>query len=297
MLIGHQKIVACFDSILESGQAGQAYCFVGAAQIGKRTLARELAGKLLKLAPDQLYRHPDFYYLQRIEKEKTGKLNRDVSVDQARDWRERWVQRPWLGGYKVAIIDEAETLSAGAGNALLKLLEESPAHGVIFLLTENDALLLPTIRSRSQSFYFSLVGETELLAGLRKLDHQSADLEPIARLARGRPGRAIDFLINPDLYQQELAEIDRFKQLSGAPFYRQIQLIENLFGDKEDAVRGRQKLSAVLDLWTILWRDQLIGGGDSLRIKEIIDWLSRAKELLRQNIHPRLLLEQAVMKF
>ena len=138
MLIGHAKILEFFENALKSGSLSHAYCFVGQGQVGKRTLAKILAAKILKTDLSKLSCHPDFYYLERIEDEKTGKLKKEISIAQARYLKTHLIGKSWSGGYKVVIVDEAELLNEESSNALLKTLEEPKAKTIFFLLTENE---------------------------------------------------------------------------------------------------------------------------------------------------------------
>ncbi len=145
-----------------------AYCFVGPNGVGKRAAARYLAAKLLKVKEEALNSHPDFYHAGRSEEEKTGKLKKDISIDQVRELSARLQNKPWLGGYQAAILEDAELLSASAGNALLKILEEPAAKSALFLIATDDGELLPTIRSRCQLIYFHMVETDKIAEALKK---------------------------------------------------------------------------------------------------------------------------------
>jgi DNA polymerase-3 subunit delta' len=77
-----------------------------------------------------------------------GKSRRNIPVDEARGLAEFFSKSPAAAPYRVAIIDAADDLNASAANALLKTMEEPPARGVIFLVSQSPGALLPTIRSR-----------------------------------------------------------------------------------------------------------------------------------------------------
>lgn len=308
MIIGHQKIVQFFDNTMKSGGLGHSYGLVGVDQVGKRALAQDLAVRLLNTAPDKLSTHPDYYYLERETEEKTGKLKKDISVKQARALRDRLQNRSWMGGYQVVIIDEAETLNDESNNALLKILEEPPAQCVFFLLTVDEKKLLPTIRSRCQFFYLAPVPASEIVAGLvaNGEDRQRAEL--IAALAWGRPGRALNLSADKELFEINLKETERFRKMIGKPFFEKIKLTEDLFGDKTDGQRTRGHLREILDVWIVLWREVFAGRTEitadmslqnysAEQAARVIADLQQAKELLAQNIHPKLLLEQVFLKF
>lgn len=312
-MIGHDRIRNFFDTALAEGQLSHAYGFIGPKELGKRTLAFELAAKILKVSADKLAVNPDFILVGQIEDEKTGKLKKEITVTQARELRARLQYTSWANGYRVIIIDDADKLNAESANALLKLLEEPPEKSIFFLLIENELSLLPTVRSRLQTFYFSLVSTSKIASGLREKGVSGSEADVYARRALGRPGRAVAFKDNEFLQNYE-SGLKTFQELSRAPFYKKLELVENFYGDKEDGERGREAWQRILDLWVAWFRDWLLrkhGAAEfasepglsagvnfsSIEIVKIIDALTRVKKLLHQNIHPRLAIEEVLLKF
>lgn len=301
MIIGHRKIVNFFKEAMAQNRLAQAYCLVGPESVGKRKIAQFVAGNLLGVSEDKLTTHPDYYYLSRLSDEKTGKLKKDISIGQAREMRGRLQNRSWLGGYQITVIDEAELLNEESGNALLKILEEPGERSVFFLLTEDDSALLSTVRSRCQLFNLPLVAEEEIFSELKKLGHAENVARESAAIAWGRPGRAINFAENQQEREDYLKEVARWEETLDEPFYLKLKSVEDLFGDKTDHIRGRDKLQATLDLWMMLWRQFLISGQSKnfspTQAVAIIDRLREAKRFLGQNIHPRLLVEETFLNF
>lgn len=271
--------------------------------MGKKTTARRLASEILGVPEEKLDINPDFYHVARQEDEKTGKLKKDIGIDQARQAKE-WLSRmSWFGNYRIVIIDEAECLSEKASNALLKILEEAGGKTVFFLLTSDDNSLLPTIRSRCQTFYFPLVSEDEIFRGMISLGFEEEKAKKAARLSWGRPGRAISMLENEDLMRENEDEARRWEKLSGQPFYKQSEIVGDLFGDKKDGVRTRDKLQKALDVWVMFWRDKMLekasgresGKFSMLEICKIIDRLRAAGKLLEQNVNSQLIVEHLLL--
>lgn len=294
-IIGHEKIVGFFEKAIADKRLAQVYCLAGPSQVGKRTIAKWVASKLLDVPENKLTQHADFYYLERtIDAE--GRLRKDFLVDQSRGLKERLGNKPWLGGYQVMIVDEAELLNRASGNALLKVLEEPPEKTVMFLLTENDAALLPTVRSRCQGIACSVVPDDVIAEGLKAIGTNPEEIETVLPLAWGRPGRAKYFLENVEARQTVQDEIERWQKLQGKPFYEQVKIIEDAFGDPDDAVRGRERLGEILDVWTMQSRQALLNGADQTLVATI-DYLTEARRLLQQNVHPKLIMEQAVLRF
>lgn len=314
MIIGHQTISDFFDHAVKEGSLSHAYCFFGYDQVGKRTVAKNIAAKLLATTEEKLLQHPDFFYLERETDEKTGKLKKNISIAQTRAMRARLQNRSWMGGYQAAIIDEAELLNVESANALLKILEEPGEKSVFFLLAENEAMVLPTIRSRCQLFFFNLVSEEEIKTGLMEKGYDAAEAERAATFSWGRPGRAREMASDPEKIERYMVELQRWQKIARAPFYAKLQAIEDLFSEKEDTVRRQGKLQKVLDIWIMLWRDLMLeSSGRVIKnewAKEIsamikintqsaarfISALEEAKVLLSQNVNAPLLFEQLLLK-
>lgn len=304
-IIGHEKIISFFDKVIDNAALSQSYCFVGSDAVGKKTTARYLAAKILKVSDKQLETHPDFYYISRQIDEKTEKIKKDIGIVQARQIKEKLGRRSWFGGYQVIVIDEAELLNEESANALLKSLEEAGGQRVFFLLTTDDNALLPTIRSRCQMFYFSLVNDKIIQDGLVKLGFSAALATESAKLAWGRPGRAVALAASDELRQSFNTEIARWQKIEGAPFHQKIKAVEDLFDDKKDSIRASEKLSSALETWTVLWRDRILDKIDKEGDKKyslaemvgLIDSFKKSQVLLAQNVNPRLVVEQILLSF
>jgi DNA polymerase-3 subunit delta' len=309
-VIGHENILKFFEEA-EKVSLSHAYGFIGPGGVGKRTAAMQIGSRLLKTSPEKIMQHPDFILVERIEDEKSGKLKKEITVTQARDLRDRLQRTSWNNGYRVVIINDAELLNLESGNALLKLLEEPPQRTIFFLLVENEASLLVTIRSRLQLFYFSLVPVSKVADGLRGLGVESVKADIVARRSLGRPGRAITLLESEksERYDELLM---MFQQLVGAPFYKKIQIVEKLYGDKEDGERGRREWQEILDAWIGWFRDWLLKKHGATQyasepslftsvnfsdkeLVRIIDGFVKVKRMLQQNVHPRLAIEEALL--
>ena len=306
MLIGHDKIVQFFATAIKNGTLGHAYCLVGSNQVGKRKLVNFLASQILNTPEERLATNPDYYYLERETDEKTGKLKKEISVKQSRSIRERLQNSSWLGGGQIVIIDEAELINDEAANALLKILEEPPKKAAIFLLTIDDQLLLPTIRSRCQAFYLGLVPDAQIAAGLMTMGADQEIADDIAKISWGRPGRAVEMFLDADKRNEYYIETQRLRNLVNAPFHAKLAALEDLFGKKDDdPMQKRDRWKSVLDIWQMQWRNFLLknqageaaNNFSTAQIVEIIDRFKIAQKLMGENINPRLLIEETILKF
>lgn len=314
MIIGHEKIVDFFDNAIKSDSLAHAYCFIGCDQSGKRTVVKYLASKLLGVSEDKIDNYPDYCYLEREIDPKTDKLKKNISISQTRELRTRLSNHSWLGGYQVVVVNEAELLNAESANALLKSLEEPGAKSVFFLLAENEQMLLPTIRSRCQQFYFGLVEEALIANGLVARGVEEDDAKRLAHFSWGRPGRAIAMAGDQELENQYIVELQRWQKIVGVPLYLKWKQLEDLFAEKEGTVRRQLRLQKILDIWIMLWRDVMflrvgqtidnvwaeeisrLTTMDNREIVELINVMEETKTLLMQNINAQLLFEKILLK-
>lgn len=147
---GFEATKNILEKQLNSGKLVQAYLFCGPEGIGKKTLALELAKKILKT--ENLSNHPDFQMLA-----EQG----EISVERVRQFIGALNYKPFLAEKKVAIIDSAQNLNSQSGNALLKTLEE-PSSSTILILVASSSRLLPTIVSRCQVFRLNSFSTAQL---------------------------------------------------------------------------------------------------------------------------------------
>jgi DNA polymerase-3 subunit gamma/tau len=195
-VVGQEDVVRTLRNAISSGQVRQAYLFAGPRGTGKTSLARILA-KGLNCAegptpsPDRTCHAcvsiANGTSLDVIEMDAASQRG----IDDIREIRERVVLQPVEGRYKVYILDEAHQLTDAAWNALLKLIEEPPPHLVFVFCTTDLAKVIPTVRSRCQTFVFARPRLPELVRLLRRVadgegfDAPDAALALVARSARG----------------------------------------------------------------------------------------------------------------
>ncbi|OGH74382.1 MAG: hypothetical protein A3G00_04385 [Candidatus Magasanikbacteria bacterium RIFCSPLOWO2_12_FULL_43_12] len=308
-IIGHQEALEFFNKVIASNNLSHAYCFIGPEQVGKRTVAEEIAAKLLQTSRERLSRQPDFITTEQSLNEKTGKTRKDITVEQMRELRARLSQHAFAGGYKVALIDDAEKMNIEAANALLKTLEEPSPRTILFLIAIDEDKLPATILSRCQRIYFHPVKKEELE---KYLAARGVTKPELASLALGLPGRLIDWLEDEEKFTAYKAEADRFLGMIGQPFFSKLKSVEELFGEKGgDTIMTRENLDSVLGLWQLLVRDisltasglvtetarqiKISIGNQNKNCVALEKQIVEARGLLNQNIHPRLVVENILL--
>lgn len=158
--VGQEAITETLEQAIKSERISHAYLFAGPRGVGKTSVARILAHQINQLP----YTHDNFH-LDIIEIDAASNRR----IDEIRDLREKVHITPTSAKYKVYIIDEVHMLTKEAFNALLKTLEEPPAH-CIFILATTEAHKLPeTIISRTQRFNFKPISKSAAIARLLKI--------------------------------------------------------------------------------------------------------------------------------
>ena len=205
-IIGHHRPIKWLQSTLFADRLGHAYLFHGEPAIGKRRTAVALAQYLHCQAPqDTPYLdscgacrschqieqgiHPDFLIIQPDDPESQ---NPKIKIDQIRDIEHLAIYRPLVGSHKICLIDEADSLTQEAANALLKTLEDPPDRCLFLLISSRPEHLLTTIRSRCLTLRFSPLPQAEIyefLVNQRNMDPTNAQFVSI--FSEGRLGSSL----------------------------------------------------------------------------------------------------------
>ena len=205
LLIGHQGILDLLIHMHSRERLSHALLLVGPKSVGKRTLAEGLLNEIGGWGLEAGI-HPDLTIIQRQLNDK-DELKKNISIDQIRELRHKLQMSTMGGGWKAAIVDEAETLSLEAANALLKTLEEPTPKTQLVLLTTHLSGVPATIASRCQMVELPLVSHSVMAKNFG---------EVLAMRAAGRPGLAIRLKTDEEAatrYEQQAGAWQRLQRV------------------------------------------------------------------------------------
>ncbi len=328
--IGQTKIIEMLKRALDQGSLSHAYLLVGPPQVGKMSLAMDLAMTLncqadigerpcgecsscLKIADGK---HADVQVVSLNQNtDEEAKERKEIGIDQIKDMLRSASLPPFEGKYRVYIIDEAGQMSMEAANRLLKTLEEPTGKVVFILLTANIRLIPATVTSRCQRLNLARLKTKEIESVLvNKLHVEPEKANLLSRLSHGCPGWAIEATKTTNLIQERQAEFEKMRTVVKSDYSARLGVASQIalqFGKK------RETVYEILDSWAGWWRDILLAktgcrgdiisidflsGLDEMagtyslaQIKLSIESILEAGEQLKLNANPRLVVEALML--
>ncbi len=256
-VVAQDHVVQTLRNAIKSDRVGHAYLFSGPRGTGKTTTARLLA-KAVNCLDEKLEERPcdackncqavnEGRFLDLIEIDAAS----NTSVEDVRDLRDKINFSPSDGKYKVYIIDEVHMLSGAAFNALLKTLEEPPAHAIFILATTEVHKIPATVLSRCQRHEFRRIPVNEIVSTLEKLckdEKISADEEALMLIARQSTGAMRDAISLLDQLSStgNKVTLELAQQVLGTSTNQSvIELIDAL--QKNDSAAGMDAIHKALD--------------------------------------------------
>lgn len=247
-VVGQDTVAQTLKNAIKTDRVAHAYLFCGTRGVGKTTMARILAKSLNCLnsegpTPNPCLKCDSCISINTGEDidviEIDGASN--TGVDNIRQLRENAAYRPARARYKIYIIDEVHMLSTGAFNALLKILEEPPAHIKFIFATTDPHKVLPTIQSRCQRFDFAAISPDVIARQLSEILKQEGIafeqdfLMQLARLANGSMRDALSLLDQLISVGTQPLTLAMLEQLLGRPGAEHLAAIVKSIGSADPA--------------------------------------------------------------
>lgn len=319
---GHERAVSDLQRASARGPR-HAYILSGPDGIGKRTLAIEFARSLVCERPAspgvpcgtcsrcrRVLRgvHPDVTIADlstqaAAEKASSASRNTSLNIATVRDIAANVALRPVEADWRIAIVDDVETMQETAQEAFLKTLEEPPAYTVIMLLTSDAELLLPTILSRCVTIPMQGVPATVIANALSAAGVEEAAANRVAELSDGQIGWAFEAASDPELSEQrEDLHTTARRWVSSSDYDRLVRAttLADRFSKDRELVFG-ELLAVQLE-----WRRTLIaavqslpdaGDSDPHGLVTAVRSVERCILDLEANVRPRLAMQSMVLQW
>lgn len=246
-VVGQQPIIQTLKNAIVQNRIAHAYLFCGPRGTGKTSIAKIFAkmlncedesnkpcGKCINCKMVQNGSHPDIIEIDAAS---------NNGVDEVRNLIDKVKYAPMQGKYKVYIIDEVHMMTTGAFNALLKTIEEPPAHVVFILATTEPNKVIPTIISRCQRFDFNKVSQKDIEKRLsivckeEKIEIDPEAISLIAQLADGGMRDSLSILDQCIAYCSSNITVDNVREIYGVLTTSDIgKLFEHLYAHEVDAL-------------------------------------------------------------
>jgi DNA polymerase-3 subunit delta' len=259
-LLGHEWAVNLLRQHIAHDAVRHAYLVTGPRGVGRRTLAIRFAQALNCPNPPapgeacgtcrtckqmESMRYTD---LAVIQAEVEGGT---LKIDQVREIQHTLSLKPYQSKYRVAIFLRFHEANPNAQNALLKTLEEAPAHVILVLTADNAEQLLPTIVSRCEIMRLRPLPVEVVTDYLQKNGAQPESARLLAHLSGGRPGQALRLKAEPEALTLRVEKLDDLMRLLSASRVEKFAYAEKLSREKET-------FRKVLLIWSSYWRDVML---------------------------------------
>lgn len=309
-VVGQQPIIQTLKNAIVQNRIAHAYLFCGPRGTGKTSIAKIFAkmlncedesnkpcGKCTNCKMVQNGSHPDIIEIDAAS---------NNGVDEVRNLIDKVKYAPMQGKYKVYIIDEVHMMTTGAFNALLKTIEEPPAHVVFILATTEPNKVIPTIISRCQRFDFNKVSQKDIEKRLsivckeEKIEIDPEAISLIAQLADGGMRDSLSILDQCIAYCSSNITVDNVREIYGVLTTSDIgKLFEHLYAHEVDALiqqiqecsdKGMDLKRLTSDFITLLKESIILDYSSNSQLvsnthKEVIEkYLLKSPSLFRFNV-------------
>jgi DNA polymerase-3 subunit delta' len=320
-MLGHEWAVDMLHQQVAHGEVRHAYLFCGPPGLGRRTLALRLAQALNCTKPIaagipcgicrdckqiEEMRHPDLNIIQAMDEDGISKENGTLKVDQVRAVQHALSLKPFQAKYRVALFLRFQEANDNAANALLKTLEEAPAHAILLLTADTPEQLLPTNVSRCEILRLRALPISAIESNLLDRGVEAERARLLAHISGGRPGYARRLVDDMTLLEKREERLNDLQTLLPAPRVEKFSYADKLSKDKESMRQARV-------IWLSYWRDVMLrvagaetplinvdrnmeieflaGRLDLSTARRVVSDLESALEKMDKNVNSRLLAE------
>ena len=298
-LIGNEKIKTILTNAIQSNNVLHSYLFTGIDGIGKSLFAKEFANMILCTSDNkkpcqkcksclefQGESHPDFLQIE----PEDGKT---IKIEQIRYLQEKIAEKPITSEKKVYIINECDTMTREASNALLKTLEEPPTYATIILITANESKLLVTIKSRCTKMAFQPLSEIEIKTYLKQ---KSLDINKEI---------GMDNKITENLIKQSQGSIGRLLRIQQEieDYQKVDEIIQNLekkditqiWQDAEILYQSKDNILDLLDYINIVFYEKLMLKKD-MKYTKAVSIIEETKKRITANANYDMCIDNMLLK-
>ena len=249
-VIGHENVKQRLENSIANNKVSHAYIFAGKRGVGKKTMANVFADILTDGSFADIITVTNEYY--GVESKSDI-----VSVDTIRAASADMYMKPYIADKRVFIIPDAEKMNVQAQNALLKIFEEPPSYCVIILITQNDNMLLQTIRSRAVTVRFGALDDGVVRDYAKNQGMNVSDV--MVRLAFGSIGIIKELSENEELDTMLGEFVDLFGKIGGGTAQCVYSLIDFMQREKKNS-------EVLFDIMLIMLRDTMLDEKSALAI-------------------------------
>lgn len=250
-IIGNEENKELLKNIISTNNISHSYMFIGKESIGKMLFAKEFAKAVLcgsstrpcnKCKSCITFENSNNPDIQIIE--TTGN---SIKIDQIRALNKKIYEKPVVSNRKVYIINNSNYMTKEAQNSLLKTLEEPPEYAIIILITSNENIFLPTIRSRCVKILFRKLSNSELTIILEKKYNFSNIPNIVFKIADGSVNEAIDLKDKEDNYNITRKIFGNLENIN----------IVDLLSKKEEVFGNKEQIDKILNYINLIFFDKI----------------------------------------
>lgn len=273
-IIGNEKNKELLINIIKENKVSNAYMFIGQDSIGKLLFAKEFAKAILcinEATPCNKCKsciefdtsnNPDFSIL--------GPDGNSIKIEQIRELTKAVYEKPIVSNRKVYIIDNSNLMTKEAQNSLLKTLEEPPEYVTIILISSNENLFLPTIKSRCTKIIFNKLKNEELKQILKEKYNYINIPEIVLRIASGSVKRAVELKDKEKEYENIQKVFSNLENTN----------IIDLINSKEELFKDKDEVNKILEYINLIFFDKI---KTNIKYIECMKIIEDTKDRLKKN--------------